>query len=162
MSDWTLRRTRAGDGPALRELRRQMLTDTPIAFVRTWAVESQHPDSLWEARATSAGGAATWVVEVGGHLVGQLVCSLDDEDTAWLGAVFLDPAHRGAGHLERLVAEAVGWARHRGARRLRLEVARENLPAVAAYRRLGFVETGPSRPHPLYPEVTEIELEYPL
>jgi ribosomal protein S18 acetylase RimI-like enzyme len=41
---------------------------------------------------------------------------------------------------------------------LALEVGVENPRAHAAYRRLGFVATGECRPHPLYPELTEITM----
>jgi ribosomal protein S18 acetylase RimI-like enzyme len=43
-----------------------------------------------------------------------------------------------------------------------LEVAKENERAVAAYRRMGFTPTGHTHRHPLYPEITEMEMSRPV
>ncbi|MDP9239877.1 MAG: hypothetical protein M3O55_04455 [Actinomycetota bacterium] len=48
-----------------------------------------------------------------------------------------------------------------GRHTLTLEVGIENRRALAAYRRLGFDPTGATRPHPLYSELTEIEMSRP-
>jgi hypothetical protein len=52
------------------------------------------------------------------------------------------PERRGAGLGERLTRRLVDNARERGARRLGLEVLEQNAPAIAVYRRLGFVDAG--------------------
>jgi ribosomal protein S18 acetylase RimI-like enzyme len=47
-------------------------------------------------------------------------------------------------------------------RELVLEVHEDNARARAAYRRLGFAETGATRPYPLPPGGAELEMARPL
>ncbi|MFK4087392.1 GNAT family N-acetyltransferase [Kribbella sp. NPDC020789] len=60
----------------------------------------------------------------------------------WLGidAVRVLPAHRGRGLAAAVVQALARWAGPQGGRRTYLEVLEDNLPAVTAYRRLGYVE----------------------
>jgi ribosomal protein S18 acetylase RimI-like enzyme len=55
-----------------------------------------------------------------------------------------------------------GWAREQGMAELRLEVHEDNPRAAAAYRKIGFVETGRRRPYPLDPSGEELEMALPL
>ena len=52
------------------------------------------------------------------------------------------PAHRRKGLGRRLLSTAAVEARRRGAARLFLEVASDNAPALALYRRAGFAKVG--------------------
>ncbi|QES51498.1 N-acetyltransferase [Streptomyces venezuelae] len=52
------------------------------------------------------------------------------------------PAYRGIGIGRTLMEHAAGFARERGARHLWLEVSSVNVPAVHAYRRMGFAFCG--------------------
>jgi ribosomal protein S18 acetylase RimI-like enzyme len=159
--------TTADDPAALRELRLEMLADTPIAYLERVADARRHPPAYWADRLSRyAGGVdrtlylaedadGTWLAQAGGYR--------DDSGLAYLVSVYVRPAHRGKGLLERLAARVFDWARERGSTEIRLEVARENGRAVAAYRRLGFAPTGRSQPHPLYPlDSVEIEMARPL
>lgn len=50
----------------------------------------------------------------------------------------VDPAHREQGIGRRLLRESCRWCRRAGAERLRLEVAQDNMPALALYRNQGY------------------------
>lgn len=63
-------------------------------------------------------------------------------DEAELMSVALDPEVRGQGFSARLLMRHAERLSRAGARALFLEVAAENSPALALYRRLGFVEIG--------------------
>ena len=78
-----------------------------------------------------------------------------------LAAVYVQPVERGAGLLGRLVDGLAAHAAAGGGTVLRLEVHEDNPRARAAYRRLGFVETGGRRPYPLG-EGDELEMERAL
>lgn len=63
-------------------------------------------------------------------------------DEGWLGvtAVEVAPEHRRSGVGRALMAALLGWAAGRGADRCYLQVDEANSPALAFYRRLGFIE----------------------
>lgn len=61
-------------------------------------------------------------------------------DVADLNRIVVDPAHRGRGVGEALLCAGLDWAAGSGAERMLLEVEWANEPALALYRRLGFVE----------------------
>ncbi|MCW2615449.1 MAG: ribosomal-protein-alanine acetyltransferase [Frankiales bacterium] len=72
------------------------------------------------------------------------------------------PGRPRSGLLRRLVEPCAGWAREQGADRLLLEVHEDNAVALAAYLRLGFVETGERRPYPLGPDRDELVMALDL
>jgi GNAT superfamily N-acetyltransferase len=142
-----------------------MLADTPIAFGETLAAARARSDSSWVVRTAVDLGSSTsahWVVEAGERLVGTMGCFADDSGRVHVVAVYLTPAYRGYGLLDRLLAEVAQWARERNVITLVLTVAKENARAVHAYVRRGFVPTGHTHPHPLYPEITEMEMTRPV
>ena len=164
----TVRALTGADDPArLRELRLEMLADTPIAYLERVEDARRHPPAYWADRVRRyAGGVdrTLYVAEAAdGTWVGQAGGYLDLQGLAYLVSVYVRPAQRGHGLVERLTAPVLDWARARGSTEIRLEVAEENGRAVAAYRRLGFAPTGRSQPHPLYPrDSVEIEMTRPL
>jgi len=89
---------------------------------------------------------AAWIAELGGRRVGCVFCVAEDETTAKLRILLVDPPARGHGFGARLVEECVRFARGAGYRRLRLWT---NDPLVAArriYLDAGFVLTA-EEPH---------------
>ena len=72
-----------------------------------------------------------------GFVVVQVVA--DQADLLTLGVI---PGLRRLGHARRLLAGALARAAERGAKTLFLEVAEDNLVAVALYRRAGFETIG--------------------
>jgi ribosomal protein S18 acetylase RimI-like enzyme len=62
-----------------------------------------------------------------------------DDGVAELRSVWVGPAARGRGVVDELIAAVQAWARQAGATTLRLAVMPGNEPAIAVYRRHGFV-----------------------
>lgn len=60
-----------------------------------------------------------------------------------LKRVFVDPAHRGAGHAGSIVAALEDVARAAGVDLMRLETGLASPEAIGLYRRLGYRERGP-------------------
>jgi ribosomal protein S18 acetylase RimI-like enzyme len=82
------------------------------------------------------------VAQAAGSAVGQVsATALDPEGRVELISMWVDPAARGAGAGEALVAEVVEWARLNGAAAVVLSVKKMNAPAIGLYRRMGFVPT---------------------
>ena len=168
-ADVTVRRIRADEGLRWRALRLRALADSPVAFVDTVEQASARPDSDWHdrVRALSAGcRSALFVAEsTGAHgddaWVGVAGGFADEAGNTTVFTVFIDPAMRGQGILEKLIAAVAEWSIGCGRTMLSLEVAVQNPRAHAAYKRLGFVPTGRSRPHPLFPDVVEVEMTRP-
>ena len=163
-----IRRVRPEDWRDLRALRLEALEDTPLGFLETLAEARAKPDEDWQARAARGaqdGDAFRDSFQVmawdGERPVGNCVCFLRD-GAAWLGAVYVTPDHRGLGLLDALAERCAAWGRERGMSVLRLEVHEANAPAQAAYRRLGFVDTGERAPYPLPPGGQEMIMERPL
>lgn len=63
-------------------------------------------------------------------------------DRGWAGVFGMAtvPEARGRGVARAVLAALAGWAQARGAKRMYLQVAADNIPALRLYERLGFVE----------------------
>lgn len=162
-----LRRLRAGEAAALRELRLRALAADPGAFAESLDSARSAPPGLWaEWAAAGAAGEHQVVViaEDGDRRVGMVACRLLDRPagSAWLTALWVDPAARGAGLALRLIDAVAGWARERGATALDLSVTTNNEQAAALYARAGFTDTGRRRPLPGDATRTEVFLSRPL
>ena len=160
-------RVTSQDWPALKALRLEALADTPIAYLETLAQARTADDASWQARALrgSADGDSCQVIAwSGASAIATAVGFLDPErpGTAVLAAVYVAPAARGTGLMDRLLAPVSGWAREHGCRTLRLWVHQDNGRARVAYARRGFVETGQAMPYPLEPSQRELAMELAL
>lgn len=155
----SVRRIRADEWEQVRDLRLDAVRDpaAPVAFLSSYEEESARDDAFWQERAegSSAGDAvAQFVAESDGEWIGTLTVlrwaagatdhhgrSVSSPRGDVVG-VFLRPEQRGQGVVDELFDAAAQWARAIGDDRLVLDVHTDNLRAQAAYRRLGFVETG--------------------
>jgi GNAT superfamily N-acetyltransferase len=159
-----VRRVRADDWPLIKGLRLEALADTPIGFLETLEQAQQLDDAVWQERAIRGadGGDSFQVLAVeDDRPVATCVCFLTD-GRACLAAVYVAPSQRGHGLLAQLVQRCADWARTRGVSELVLEVHEANGRARAAYARLGFVETGATRPYPLPPGGRELAMALSL
>ena len=140
----------------LRTVRLAALADTPTAFGSTLAREQEYDEQDWRAWTREA---ATFLAFVGNEPIG-IAAGIDGErpDERRLIALWVHPGSRGRGVAAALVATVKDWAHADGAVRLTLSVTRTNAAAVRLYRRLGFVETGASRPLPRDPALVEDQL----
>lgn len=94
-----------------------------------------------ERRAESFGLDGAFVADAAGQIVGWLRVYESPFGFGELG-MFVDRDWRGRGVGSALVEAAIAWSRKRGLHKLTLSVFTHNEPAVALYRKLGFVEEG--------------------
>ncbi len=134
------------DWRAHRDLRLSALTSDPEAFGATYAANAAYDEATWRARLTAV---TYWQVRLAGVPVGM--AGLWDpvlepqelggaEPVPFLIAMFVRPEVRGTGIGGVLVREAMAEAGRRGYRRIMLDVRAGNAPALALYRRHGFLE----------------------
>jgi ribosomal protein S18 acetylase RimI-like enzyme len=125
--------------PHWRAARLAALADSPESFPNAATEWADGGEELWQGRLLDP--AALKVVAVGSDRVPVgLVRAEVDGDAAWLHSLWVSPEHRGRGLGVRLLSAVETWARPR-APILRLEVVPTNEPAIALYRRHGFVDT---------------------
>lgn len=130
-----------------RALRLRSLAEAPLAFGSTLAEEDGLPEEAWPGRLAAA---VTFVARgPGGADVGVVRLAPDrtDPSVGWLVSMWVDPAARGRGVGDALVAAVLERARRRGYTRVRLDVADLNVDAVLLYARHGFRATGETGTH---------------
>jgi DNA-binding MarR family transcriptional regulator/GNAT superfamily N-acetyltransferase len=81
---------------------------------------------------------ALWIAEADGVPVGSVMCAADDDDTARLRVLLVEPAVRGLGLGRRLVDECLRFARAAGYRRIVLSTYDAMAEARQIYQRAGF------------------------
>lgn len=81
------------------------------------------------------------VAEVDGEVVGYSLVAFRGVD-AFLLSIAVLPSKRNRGIGRALLSESIAKARAKGTRSMRLEVAKDNSPAINLYRSLGFREVG--------------------
>ncbi|OZD07297.1 GNAT family N-acetyltransferase [Rhodococcus sp. 06-235-1A] len=149
---------------SFRDLRLEMLADSPKAFVETLDAASQQSDDDWRRRATAANSELSCgfaAVDDAGRWVGIMRARVEDGRTFLLG-VYVTPLLRGEGLADALLLEIERWAGERGDDQLTLEVHEHNERAQAFYRRRGFSATGQTVPYPLAPHEQETVMTKPL
>ena len=146
-----------------RPLRLRALELAPDAFGSTLAEERDQPEGYWRARSERAHATLLAVSDAGEDVGICVIASASGPDDVGLYSMWVEPKARGLGAGDALVAEAIEVARGLGARRVVLEVADVNTPAIRLYARHGFAPTGrtgtmpPPREH-----ITETEMAFTL
>lgn len=148
-----------------RDLRLQMLGDSPLAYLETLETARARSDQEWERRHSShftPTSRKVALTDPAGSWRGQMAVEVFDA-RATLLAVWLHPDSRGKGGAELMLADIVVHVRDRlGLDELVLEVHEHNLRAIAFYRQCGFVRTGARRPYPLDETNDELEMRLDL
>lgn len=116
-----LRAAEDRDYPAFARLFPDLGTDDPVPS-----------EERWRARIAPQATVATLGAEVVGYLYAELL-----DGAGYVRNLVVDPRVRGRGIGRALMGAAAAAMRGAGARTWRLNVAPENLPAVALYRGLG-------------------------
>jgi GNAT superfamily N-acetyltransferase len=85
------------------------------------------------------------VAELNGRIIGsgyarieQAKPYLNHETYAYLGFMYVHPAHRGKGINKKIIDALKYWASQHNINELRLEVYYDNLTAIRAYEKIGF------------------------
>ena len=107
----------------------------PAAAARVWAAARAAWADRPEGRILGQVRTAYGVAERG---LGRGAAVLDGESVGVCG-MFTEPHARGRGTAGRLLADLLGWAHDRGARRAYLCVVADNVSALRSYERSGFV-----------------------
>ena len=148
-----VRRVRADEWEALRELRLRALADAALAFSTTLS-EAKARDDAWWREAARRGAEdddwATFVAAGGDRLLGMATGHnpteqhhpIDDPTLPSLMQMWVAPEFRRRGLGRQLVDAVDRWAAARGAPVLRLGVTQSETRSVAFYEALGFRDTG--------------------
>jgi len=117
------------------------LRDSPDAFGSTLEEAASRTEAGWRNQLLSV---VTFVAVLEGADTGLARGAPHDTDpsTAFLLSMWVSPPFRRRGIGARLIQSVAGWARSAGFCRLVLDVADDNLPAIALYSRMGFTPTG--------------------
>lgn len=158
----TIRLLEVHEWRLLRALRLAALRDAPDAFGPTFEAAEAEPDSVWRryARGFASDAPALLVAERDGRGVG-LVSAARVGTTGRIGAMWVDPAERGAGLARRLLAAACDLLCARGCERLELGVTETNAAAIALYEQFGFARTGEAHPLREGSPLRELEMARP-
>lgn len=150
----TIRRVRAGEWAAIRDLRLRALAEAPDAFWERLADVAARPDGEWQQQIASSATDPDRILLVvdpgaGAPLLGMAGAApefhdqADDQaDAVGVWGLWVDPAVRGTGAGARLLDAVDDWARPRGARWVVLWVNGHNTAVLDWYRRRGFEPAG--------------------
>jgi ribosomal protein S18 acetylase RimI-like enzyme len=134
----------ADDWRRWRVLRLEALATDPIAFGSTladWQGENDR-EERWRRR-FEVESAVNFVAELDGRPAGMAAdFPTETPGCRELISMWVAPFARGRGVGDALIREVVASAERHGATELELSVVVDNAPALALYRRHGFVETG--------------------
>jgi GNAT superfamily N-acetyltransferase len=160
MELFSVRSTTEDDWREVRDLRLEMLADTPIAFGEHHAAAIEHSEVIWRqrgARGTSPTTCSFAAITEGGRWVATMGGVIEGGAPLLVG-VYVSPDYRGrGGPADDLLAAVEQWAIARNDR-LALRVHSENARARAYYRSHGFVETGVTVPYVLDRSAIELEM----
>jgi ribosomal protein S18 acetylase RimI-like enzyme len=140
--------------PIYRDLRLRALAESPDAFGSTLELERDRPDAEWLSR-LAAGMDVRFhlplVARLGSEPIGLAWGRIQDSDpdVANLYQLWVVPEFRRLGTGRLLLDAVIRWARRAGARRVELDVACGDSPAMRLYARAGFEAAGD--PEPLRP-----------
>jgi ribosomal protein S18 acetylase RimI-like enzyme len=138
-----MRRIGVDDWGVWRELRLKALEEAPGAFAATLAEWQGAGDSEQRWRGRLAGVPLNVVAMVDGRAGGMVSATgPDGERRIELISMWVAPWARGRGVGDALIAEVIRWSGEQQAARVFLNVVDGNGPAIALYRRNGFVDGG--------------------
>ena len=159
---FSVRPTAESDWRHIRELRLEMISDTPTAYTETLDDALARDEAHWRMRGkrgTDDHGIAVVAIDDSGRWIGAMGGFVDETVGALLVGVYVTPDFRGreAGVLDALLTAVEAWARTEGGR-LTLHVHEDNARAMASYERRGFTFSGHAIPYNLDPSKNELEM----
>jgi GNAT superfamily N-acetyltransferase len=139
-----------------RQVRLAALRDAPGAFWTTLADATLVTEEAWRQRLTEGG---CFVAVFDGTPVGLAAGIREEDGTAELVSMWVQPSWRGRGVADRLVAAVTAWAAAEALARIQLWVAVGNDAAERLYARHQFARTGRVQAmHPDEPDRREFEM----
>ena len=160
--EFSIRRTTADDWREIRDLRLEMIRDTPSAYLETLDDALGLDEAAWRARGERSNAEhaiAVVAVSASGRWVGTMGGYVPDSPTGpLLVGVYVAPEWRGrsAGVADALLGAVEGWARTEG-QQLTLHVHEDNARARTFYQRQGYSATGQAMPYSLDASKQEVE-----
>ena len=164
---FSIRRTVGADWSEIRELRLEMIRDTPTAYAETIAEALAHGEAEWRMRGergTAEHGIALAAISDSGRWIGTMGAFVPGPEAGpLLVGVYVAPEFRGrrVGLTDQLLKTIEDWARARSSR-LTLHVHEDNFRARAYYERQGFTATGHTIAYNLDPTKNELEMSKKL
>jgi RimJ/RimL family protein N-acetyltransferase len=135
VAQFTVRPATVGDARAMAEL------FAAVAEERT-GIATEPPVDVEARTAQFAASIAESIVAVAdGQVVGMIHTTVSRHGFGEFG-MLVDREWRGRGVGSALIQATIDWARDQGLHKLCLEVFAPNAPAIALYRKYGFVEEG--------------------
>jgi predicted GNAT family acetyltransferase len=133
----TIRSTTSDDALRLRDIRLAALRDEPDAFGSTYEESMHYSMDRWHRMATEWN---YFIAETDDQIVGMASGNVyaPHTTTAWLFGMFVQPAFRGTGLAQALVARVATWARSENYSSLGLHVTETMARARAFYEKIGF------------------------
>ena len=143
--DVVIRPCYATDVEQFRELRLLALRDEPDAYGSTYEESSRRPTTAWIEMAKTGN---CFLAFDGDRAVGMASGGEFSPypHARWLYGMFVHADYRGTGVARDLVHEVAEWTRGLSVMTLGLHVTTTVSRAVAFYRGLGFVPSGPAEP----------------
>jgi len=144
-----VRRVRAEDWEALRDVRLRALADAPDAFGTTHAEAIQRPDEWWRdwCRQSAESETQAMVLAWEGSLPIGIAGVFHIGEERWqVISMWVVPEARGRGAGRALLDAVVAFARARGPAQTLLSVTDGNVAARRLYESYGFADTGASEP----------------
>ncbi|WP_417365756.1 GNAT family N-acetyltransferase [Glutamicibacter arilaitensis] len=161
--NFTIRPTTDADWRAIRDLRLEMIRDTPTAYAESFQDALGHDQAEWVMRGergTAEHGIALAAITEDGRWVGTMGAFVPNPEAGpLLVGVYVAPAYRGsqAGLTDSLLSRIEDWARTEG-HQLTLHVHEDNARARKYYERQGFKLTGQVVAYNLDPTKNELEM----
>ena len=126
------------DWREFREVRLAALSDAPAAFGSRHDDWVDAPEHRWRARLTDV---PFTVVARGEHGPVGVASGAESRQAVELISMWVAPSQRGTGLARRLIDEVISWATAHG-RQTYLMVRDDNIGAIRAYARAGFIDHG--------------------
>ncbi|WP_308113817.1 GNAT family N-acetyltransferase [Arthrobacter sp. ISL-30] len=168
-----IRRLVPQDWALLRDVRLEMIADTPMAYIESLASARRQTETQWQARAGTMSGPDSITLVADDGTEGSRFCGLmrvvlrhphapGTPLQAVLSSVYVAPERRGLGLADNLIDAAKEAAVELGAEVLELGVHEENDRAKRFYQRHGFSLNGASRSYPQHKSKRELLMECKL
>lgn len=160
---FTIRPTTGADWRAIRDLRIEMIRDTPTAYAESLQDALGHDQAEWVMRGergTAEHGIALAALTEGERWVGTMGAFVPNPEAGpLLVGVYVALEYRGsqAGLTDSLLSRIEDWARTEGPQ-LTLHVHEDNTRARKYYERQGFKLTGQTVAYNLDPTKNELEM----